>query len=179
MKLVRTNDRFWFGKHKGSRVIEIIKGDPNYIQKIVKEGIIKLDEKSSHYFESKYGSTPDGMPIRREPRLRMGGEIRAVSRISNFTEDNVKKVINILLNEIVGNNYPRGINRALKDAVIINLTEKAMDLNLDGVRDFKMSLDENIERESDFRSEHARELRLTIIDPLSGDITAILDPRTN
>jgi len=67
MKEVRLNDKFWFGKHKGARVSDIIKHDPNFIQKIVKEGKIKLDDKSRILFEQKYGSTPDGQRIRREP----------------------------------------------------------------------------------------------------------------
>lgn len=55
MKEVRLNDKLWFGKYKNVRMSDIIKTDPTFIQKIIKEGKIKLDKKSIDLFESKYG----------------------------------------------------------------------------------------------------------------------------
>lgn len=55
MKEVRFNDKLWFGKYSGSRISELIKDDPNYIQKLIKEDKIKLDNKSKKYFEDRLG----------------------------------------------------------------------------------------------------------------------------
>lgn len=55
MKEVRLNDKMWFGKHKGSRVMNIIKTDPSFIQTMVKEKKFVLDEKGNEFFESRYG----------------------------------------------------------------------------------------------------------------------------
>jgi len=55
MKEVRLNDKLWFGKHKDTRISDIIKADPSFIQKLVKEGKIKLNEKCQFLYDSKYG----------------------------------------------------------------------------------------------------------------------------
>jgi len=55
MKEVRLNDKFWFGKHKGARVSDVIKKDPTWLNKILKENKIKLDDKSKIYYEERCG----------------------------------------------------------------------------------------------------------------------------
>jgi hypothetical protein len=101
MKEVRLNDRFWFGKHKGARICEIIKQDPIFIQKIIKEGKIKLDEKGRILFEQKCGMSVDGAPIGRAqrqtvelPNLQVRNNV-VLRRdfINNVTENNVKDIL--------------------------------------------------------------------------------------
>lgn len=55
MKEVRYNDRLWFGKHKGTRICEIIKSDPAHIQKIMIESKITLDKKSMNLYNDRNG----------------------------------------------------------------------------------------------------------------------------
>ena len=55
MKEVRLNDRLWFGKHKGARISDVIKKDPTWLNKILKENKIKLDEKSKIFYEERCG----------------------------------------------------------------------------------------------------------------------------
>lgn len=62
MKEVRYNDRIWFGKHKGMRFCELIKHDPNFIQKMVLDGKIKLDAKTMMVFEQNYGRMKKPIP---------------------------------------------------------------------------------------------------------------------
>ena len=40
MKVVRFNDRLWFGKYKGVRICDVIKQDPAHIHKLMDEGKI-------------------------------------------------------------------------------------------------------------------------------------------
>jgi len=54
MKEVRFNDKLWFGLHRGERISDLIKNNPAYIQRLVRENKIKLDEKSNTFFENKF-----------------------------------------------------------------------------------------------------------------------------
>ena len=56
MKEMRYNDKMWFGRHKGERISDLIKHDPAYVQKIIKEGKIRLDPKTNNYYEERFGS---------------------------------------------------------------------------------------------------------------------------
>lgn len=56
MKEVRFNDKLWFGKYKGKRISDIIKNDPNFIQKLLRDNKIKMDAKTTMFFEDRCGS---------------------------------------------------------------------------------------------------------------------------
>jgi hypothetical protein len=58
MKELRYNDKLWFGKHRGSRVCDVIKGDPSFIKKIVDKGKVKLDQKTQKLFNDRIGYKP-------------------------------------------------------------------------------------------------------------------------
>lgn len=66
MKEVRYHDRLWFGKHKGNRISDIIRSDPNFIRKLMNEKKIKLDKKCYSIFEGNerqvHSSRPWGNP---------------------------------------------------------------------------------------------------------------------
>lgn len=125
MKEVRYNDRFWFGKHKGARIFEIINHDPNFIQKLINENKIKLDSKTTSYFERKIGKfnlEPIGIgrrpnfgtyqrieePI--EPIEPIRIQIEPGTKISTqYTHnrnmeiiDNLRNIVNILFDRIHG-----------------------------------------------------------------------------
>lgn len=52
-KIIRLNDRIWFGKYKGSRIIDIIKMDKSHILKLNEIHNFELDKK---IYEMMYGS---------------------------------------------------------------------------------------------------------------------------
>jgi len=52
-KIIRLNDRIWFGKYKGSRIIDIIKMDKSHILKLNEIHNLELDKK---IYEMIYGS---------------------------------------------------------------------------------------------------------------------------
>jgi hypothetical protein len=53
------NEKIWFGKHKGSRIRDIISNDPKYIKKILKEGSLFLNKEAEIYLKYKLTSFSD------------------------------------------------------------------------------------------------------------------------
>lgn len=51
MKIVRFNDRIWFGKHKGTRVCDLLHHDPSFVKKLIDDKLIQLDDKTNNHFE--------------------------------------------------------------------------------------------------------------------------------
>jgi len=47
MKIVRYNDKIWFGKYKGNRFSDIIMTDPIFIIKHINDKLIELDDKTN------------------------------------------------------------------------------------------------------------------------------------
>lgn len=66
MKEIRYNDRIWFGKYKNKRISEILKIDPKFVQGLVKEDKICLDDRVMEHLSEKSRSrysTFGGRPL--------------------------------------------------------------------------------------------------------------------
>lgn len=128
MKKVRYNDKLWFGKHSGNRVCELIKGDPVYIQKIIKEGVITLDDKSQKYFDEIMGGGGRSRPRNPFDEDRVVREViqREYVTCGIFERpDNMKAALSSLVANL-GLHYPT----SLLVTVINNFYAKVERLNL-------------------------------------------------
>lgn len=79
MKVVRYNDKMWFGKHKDKSVSDILKIDPPFLVKILKEGKIQFDERTMSVLN---GRNPFSKSARITDTLSVSGE-----RNTNFDGD--------------------------------------------------------------------------------------------
>lgn len=128
MKEVRFNDRLWFGKHSGVRISELIKADPNYIQKLIKEGKIKLDEKSNKAFEDRMGISEAkknsfrytqppvmgfdpafGAPVQRAERFGNLGDIMEASVVVIYNHLSFQNVIHAITSDLLRGEFNNDI----------------------------------------------------------------------
>lgn len=125
MKEIRYNDRLWFGKHKGRRICEIIKGDPAYVQKLVNEYKIKLDEKSNNLFEEKTGRRRMGI----EPPIGIGNDPNPRRKIvqCNTNGEQARMVIRHLVNDLFNNT---GVSNEVLNAIYESFIRKYRNLEI-------------------------------------------------
>ena len=135
MKEVRYNDKMWFGKHKGTRISDLIKLDPDYIQKIINDGVITLDNKGKEYFEeilhggrrrpNRFGLPPqlDELQIV-EPQLGQRVEPE-ISSSRNYSVDtmnfNLRDTITHMVNQFVPH-YPLSILSTVSNVFVTKIT---------------------------------------------------------
>lgn len=106
MKEVRLNDKLWFGKYKGERISALIKSDASYIQKILKEGIISMDDKCKNLFEDAQGIRHERRIMFPDPEIIIGDEsaVRYTGTIENFTT--FKNIISGMIIKLIRNQPP-------------------------------------------------------------------------
>jgi hypothetical protein len=119
MKEVRFNDKIWFGKHKGLRICEVIKLDPIFVQKLVTDNKIKLDERSMNNFQERIGIKKSRFDPARYGLPPIGDEAQEDQENQDFQEDRgaqisraatnfrchysieeIRQVINVLIGEV-------------------------------------------------------------------------------
>jgi len=182
MKEVRFNDRLWFGKHKGARVSDLIKGDPNYIQKLMKEGAITLDAKSKNYFEERcgisakkkssfYGGNADLFQAR--PYGVPADQIRQVSTRGQFEGEHLRMTLRTLIMEVF-----RDIDMGQEqiDWATTILYNKIIPLNI-GENVVELRLLDTPDNEVGVRLFRHDDLNLFIIDPNTGNQLTVLNLR--
>ncbi len=185
MKEVRFNDKLWFGKHKGARVSDLIKGDPNYIQKLIKEGAITLDTKSKNYFEERcgiqdkkknpYGFNPNryGIAPGNAPYGVPANELRQVSARGQFEGANLRGTLRTIIIEVFRD---RNVDQDLIDWATTNFYNKIAPLNIGNtVVELRMlaTPDNNV----GLRPFRHDDLNLFIIDPNNGNQLISFDLR--
>jgi hypothetical protein len=132
MKEVRLNDKMWFGKYKGTRINDIIRTDATFIQKLVKEGKIKLDEKCQYLFDTKYG-TP-------EKKLRYGFTSSGTSRYGGFAGEPAPGQVIGIGADVNGREYVIGENPPENNEVAFRRETTTIPMDGPSTRDSKMVL---------------------------------------
>lgn len=108
MKLVRFNDRMWFGKHKGVRLSDLINSDYSFVMKLINDKVIILDEKGNNQLK-KIQEPNIYTPYRNTMPTREEGEFRIIFHISpqhfdyanTMINDSVRRLFSDLHNRII------------------------------------------------------------------------------
>lgn len=48
---IELNEKLWFGKYKGERLIDVIKNNSNYIKKLYDEYDVELSDEAFNYYK--------------------------------------------------------------------------------------------------------------------------------